>query len=146
MLGGGSRGADARVAMRVAPFSFPGIPLWHILWRFVMTAFDFENLDLDALRAEANNKYKNLVVSGVEFRGLIRMSKDERAEYQRLLAARNEADEGMSDIVDFYRAILLLTAADKVAAESLLNDIGDDAAVLDTLVTAYFEYTQVGEA
>lgn len=111
-----------------------------------MTAFDFENLDLDALRAEANKKYKNLVVSGVEFRGLIRMSKDERAEYQRLLAARNEADGGVSDIVDFYRAMLLLTAADKVAAESLLNDIGDDAAVLDTLVTAYFEYTQVGEA
>lgn len=111
-----------------------------------MTAFDFENLDLDALRAEANNKYKNLVVSGVEFRGLIRMSKDERAEYQRLLAARNEADGGMSDIVDFYRAMLLLTAADKVAAEDLLNNIGDDAAVLDTLVTLYFERTQVGEA
>lgn len=111
-----------------------------------MTAVDFEHLDLDALRAEANNKYKNLVVSGVEFRGLIRMSKDERAEYQRLLAARNEADEGMSDVVDFYRAMLLLTAADKVAAEGLLDNIGDDAAVLDTLVTLYFERTQVGEA
>ena len=74
------------------------------------------------------------------------LSKDERAEYQRLLAARNEADEGVSDIVDFYRAMLLLTAADKVAAEDLLNNIGDDAAVLDTLVTLYFERTQVGEA
>ncbi len=145
MLGGGSRGADARVAMWVAPFSFS----WHTtvaLLEVVMTTVDFNNLDLDALRAEANNKYRNLVVSGVEFRGLIRMSKDERAEYQRLLAARNEADEGMSDIVDFYRAMLLLTAVDKVAAEDLLNNIGDDAAVLDTLVTLYFERTQVGEA
>jgi hypothetical protein len=110
-----------------------------------MTAIDFENLDLDALRAEANNKYKNLTVRGVVFRGLMRVSKDERERFNELTAARREGD-GQADVTEFYRDILMLVAEDKAAAEALLDEIGEDAAVLDTLVTLYFERTQVGEA
>nr|DAN88959.1 MAG TPA: tail assembly protein [Caudoviricetes sp.]DAR15437.1 MAG TPA: tail assembly protein [Caudoviricetes sp.] len=110
-----------------------------------MTAIDFENLDLDALRAEANNKYKNLVVRGVVFRGLMRVSKGERERFNELAAARR-AGEDQADVTEFYRGMLMLVAEDKVEAEKLLDEIGEDAAVLDTLVSLYFEHTQVGEA
>lgn len=108
-----------------------------------MTKVDFEHLDLDAIRAEADAKYLNLMVEGVCFRSVIRMSKDERAEFSERVSARGEDDV---DIVDFYRCILTLAASDKPAAAALLDRIGDDAAVLDTLVTLYFERTQAGEA
>lgn len=110
-----------------------------------MTAIDFENLDLDALRAEANNKYKNLVVRGVVFRGLMRVTKDERERFNEMMTAR-KASEEQTDVTEFYRDMLMLVAEDKSAAASLLDEIGEDAAVLDTLVTLYFERTQVGEA
>ena len=110
-----------------------------------MTAIDFENLDLDALRAEANNKYKNLVVRGVVFRGLMRVTKDERERFNEMMTAR-KASEEQTDVTEFYRDMLMLVAEDKPAAEALLDEIGEDAAVLDTLVTLYFERTQVGEA
>ena len=110
-----------------------------------MTAIDFENLDLDALRAEANNKYKNLVVRGVVFRGLMRVSKDERERFNEMMAARKVSEE-RADVTEFYRDMLMLVAEDKAEAEKLLEDIGEDAAVLDTLVSLYFERTQAGEA
>ena len=110
-----------------------------------MTAIDFENLDLDALRAEANNKYKNLVVRGVVFRSLMRVGKAERERFNELTAARRSG-ESQEDVTDFYREMLMLVAEDKPAAEALLGEIGEDAAVLDTLVTLYFGRTQVGEA
>ena len=110
-----------------------------------MTAIDFENLDLDALRAEANNKYKNLVVRGVVFRGLMRVSMDERERFNEMMTARQVSEE-QTDVTEFYRDMLMLVAGDKAAAEALLEDIGEDAAVLDTLVSLYFERTQVGEA
>lgn len=110
-----------------------------------MTAIDFENLDLDALRAEANNKYKNLVVRGVVFRGLMRVSKGERERFNEMMAARKVGEE-QADVTEFYRDMLMLVAEDKPAAEALLDEIGEDAAVLDTLVALYFERTQVGEA
>lgn len=110
-----------------------------------MTAIDFEHLDLDALRAEANNKYKNLTVRGVVFRGLMRVSKAERERFDELAATRR-AGESRADVTEFYRDVLMLVAEDKAAAEALLDDIGEDAAVLDTLVSLYFERTQVGEA
>ena len=107
-----------------------------------MTKVDFEHLDLDAIRAEADAKYLNLMVEGVCFRSVIRMSKDERAEFSERVSARGEE----VDIVDVYRGILTLAASDKPAAAALLDRIGDDAAVLDMLVTLYFERTQAGEA
>ena len=110
-----------------------------------MTAIDFENLDLDALRAEANNKYKNLTVRGVVFRGLMRVSKADRERFNELTAAR-QAGEEQTDVTEFYRDMLMLVAEDKAEAEKLLDEIGEDAAVLDTLVSLYFERTQVGEA
>lgn len=110
-----------------------------------MTAVDFEHLDLDALRAEANNKYKNLTVRGVVFRGLMRVTKAERERFNELTAARREG-ESQADVTDFYHDMLMLVAEDKAEAEALLNEIGEDAAVLDTLVSLYFERTQVGEA
>ena len=109
-----------------------------------MSSIDFEHIDLDALRAEADGKYKNLVVQGVVFRGPMRLSKDERAEFVRLLSERREGE--VSDVTEFYRGILTLVAEDKDAATGLLNQVGDDAAVLDTLVSLYFERTQAGEA
>lgn len=109
-----------------------------------MTAIDFEHLDLDALRAEANSKYKNLVVRGVVFRGLMRVSKDERERFNELAAARRAGEE-QTDVTEFYRNMLMLVAEDKAEAENLLDEIGEDAAVLDTLVSLYFERTQVGE-
>lgn len=111
-----------------------------------MSSIDFEHIDLDALRAEADGKYKNLVVQGVVFRGPMRLSKDERADFVRLLSERREAEGEVSDVVDFYRGILTLVAEDKDAATDLLGQVGDDAAVLDTLVSLYFERTQAGEA
>lgn len=110
-----------------------------------MTAVDFEHLDLDALRAEANNKYKNLTVRGVVFRGLMRVTKAERERFNELTAARRDG-EAQADVTDFYHDMLMLVAEDKAEAEALLNEIGEDAAVLDTLVSLYFERTQVGEA
>ena len=111
-----------------------------------MTAVDFEHLDLDALRAEANNKYKNLTVRGVVFRGLMRVSKDERQRFHELTRGRVAGETQGEDVTEFYRDMLMLVAEDKAAAEALLDEIGEDAAVLDTLVTLYFERTQVGEA
>lgn len=111
-----------------------------------MTTVDFNNLDLDALRSEAEGKYKNLVVQGVVFRGPMRLSKDERADFVRLMSERKAAEGEVSDVVDFYRDILTLVAEHKDAATDLLGQVGDDAAVLDTLVSLYFERTQAGEA
>lgn len=111
-----------------------------------MTAVNFDNLDLDALRSEAEGKYKNLVVQGVTFRGPMRMSKDERKEFQRLLNERNAAEGELSDVVDFYRDMLTIAASDKGAAADLFDQVGDDAATLDIMLSLYFERTQAGEA
>lgn len=111
-----------------------------------MTAVNFDNLDLDALRSEAEGKYKNLVVQGVVFRGPMRMSKDERKDFQRLLDERNAAEGELSDVVDFYRDMLMIAAADKEAATDLFEQVGDDATVLDVMLTLYFKRTQAGEA
>lgn len=111
-----------------------------------MTAVDFNNLDLDALRAEAENKYKNLTVRGVVFRGLMRVSKDDRKQFNDMMAARKAGESQDEDVTEFYRRMLMLVAEDKDEAEKLLDEVGEDAAVLDTLVTLYFERTQVGEA
>ena len=132
------------MATRVTPFLFLAYHCGTI-GRLEMTAIDFENLDLDVLRAEANNKYKNLVVRGVVFRGLMRVTKDERERFNQMMAARKVSEE-QTDVTEFYRDMLMLVAEDKSAAASLLDEIGEDAAVLDTLVTLYFERTQVGEA
>ena len=101
---------------------------------------------MDTLRSEAEGKYKNLVVQGVVFRGPMRMSKDERKDFQRLLTERNAADGEVSDVVDFYRDMLMIAASDKAAATDLFEQVGDDAAVLDTMLSLYFERTQAGEA
>lgn len=107
---------------------------------------NFDNLDLDALRSEAEGKYKNLVVQGVVFRGPMRMTKDERKEFSRLLTERDAAEGTVSDVVDFYRDMLMIAAADKEAATDLFNQVGDDATVLDVMLTLYFKRTQAGEA
>ena len=111
-----------------------------------MTAVNFDNLDLDALRSEAEGKYKDLNVQGVVFRGPMRMTKDERKEFSRLLTERNAAEGEVSDVVDFYRDMLMIAAADKEAATDLFNQVGDDATVLDVMLAFYFERTQAGEA
>lgn len=107
-----------------------------------MTAIDFEHLDLDTIRAEAGAKYKNLIVQGVTFRGVLRLTKAERLEFRNILKKLDEAE----DVVDIYKELLTLVASDKDAVKSLLDQIEDDGAVLDTLVSLYFERTQVGEA
>lgn len=107
---------------------------------------NFDNLDLDALRSEAEGKYKDLIVQGVVFRGPMRMEKAERKEFSRLLTERDAAEGDVSDVVDFYRDMLMIAAADKEAATDLFNQIGDDAAVLDVMLTLYFKRTQAGEA
>jgi hypothetical protein len=107
---------------------------------------NFDNLDLDALRSEAEGKYKDLVVQGVVFRGPMRMEKAERKEFSRLLTERDAAEGDVSDVVDFYRDMLMIAAADKEAATDLFNQVGDDAAVLDVMLTLYFKRTQAGEA
>lgn len=111
-----------------------------------MTAVNFDNLNLDTLRSEAEGKYKNLIVQDVVFRGPMRMTKDERKEFSRLLTERNAAEGEVSDVVDFYRDMLMIAAADKEAATDLFNQVGDDAAVLDVMLALYFEHTQAGEA
>lgn len=111
-----------------------------------MTAVNFDNLNLDALRSEAEGKYKNLIVQGVVFRGPMRMTKDERKEFSRLLTERNAAEGEVSDVVDFYRDMLMIAAADKEAATDLFDQVGDDATVLDVMLALYFERTQAGEA
>lgn len=111
-----------------------------------MTAVNFDNLNLDTLRSEAEGKYKNLIVQGVTFRGPMRMTKDERKEFSRLLTERNAAEGEVSDVVDFYRDMLMIAAADKEAATDLFNQVGDDATVLDVMLALYFERTQAGEA
>lgn len=107
---------------------------------------NFDNLNLDTLRSEAEGKYKNLVVQGVVFRGPMRMTKDERKEFSRLLTERNAAEGEVSDVVDFYRDMLMIAAADKEEATDLFNQVGDDATVLDVMLALYFERTQAGEA
>lgn len=107
---------------------------------------NFDNLDLDTLRSEAEGKYKDLVVQGVVFRGPMRMTKAERKEFQRLLTERDAAEGELSDVVDFYRDMLMIAAADKEAATDLFNQVGDDATVLDVMLTLYFKRTQAGEA
>lgn len=107
---------------------------------------NFDNLDLDALRSEAEGKYKDLIVQGVAFRGPMRMEKAERKEFSRLLTERDAAEGDVSDVVDFYRDMLMIAAADKEAATDLFNQVGDDAAVLDVMLTLYFKRTQAGEA
>ena len=109
-------------------------------------AINFDNLDLDAIRGEAENKHKNLVVEGVVFRGLIHMPKDERAEFRELVSEFRDYDGNDKDAETFYTKVLTLVAADKERATDLLAKIGSDLAVLDTLVSLYFERTQVGEA
>lgn len=111
-----------------------------------MTAVNFDDLNLDTLRSEAEGKYKNLIVQGVTFRGPMRMTKDERKEFSRLLTERNAAEGEVSDVVDFYRDMLMIAAADKEAATDLFNQVGDDATVLDVMLALYFERTQAGEA
>lgn len=107
---------------------------------------NFDNLDLDTLRSEAEGKYKDLVVQGVVFRGPMRMTKAERKEFQRLLTERDAGEGELSDVVDFYRDMLMIAAADKEAATDLFNQVGDDATVLDVMLTFYFKRTQAGEA
>lgn len=132
---------------------------------------DFSNdISLDDLIAEANDRYRNFVVDGVEFLNAMQMSSKERHEFQtalqkfRVAVASTSREEDVdeedvdvlepveveedfeAEVVQTMRDVLVAAAKDKARAKVLLDKVGDRMAVMNTLFTRYFKVTQVGEA
>lgn len=112
-------------------------------------------ITLDQIRESAERKYGDFVVElgdGVEvrLRSALRLGKAERDSLNVLRkqhAALTENDDvTIDDSLDLLCQQICLLAVDKAAAESMLALIGDDPAVLLSVIEAYAEASELGEA
>lgn len=118
---------------------------------------------LDNLKKKGEEKAQNveLELEGgtVVLRNPLQMSREDRKELRdyfkeqsRLAEEREKAEEegreveGDEDIVDSLLAVFEILIGDKAGFDLLVEEIGDNAAVLSALMEEYNEKGEVGEA
>lgn len=104
-------------------------------------------IDLDTIRAAADEEYSSLVVpfgpeksKQVVFRNVLQLPSEEREEITKL-----SDDEEISQVA-LLQAQLRLLASDKGVAEEFINEVGDNLAVLLHVFKSWSKGTQAGEA
>lgn len=114
-------------------------------------------MTLDELRADVERKYGDFVLAlsdgtPVNLRAGMRLPKEDRValrELQRRYSELSEADEGgdrEDELVDIVAGQIEVISDDAENARRLVSEIGDDLALLMSVMTAYMEATQPGEA
>lgn len=119
---------------------------------------------LDNLKKKGEEKAQNIELEleggTVVLRNPLQMSREDRKamrdyfkEQARLAEEREKAaeegrevEDGDEDIVDSLLAIFEIVIGDKAGFGLLVEEIGDDAAVLSALMEEYSEKGEVGEA
>ena len=105
-------------------------------------------MQLDDIRRAADEKYGPYVIEGVEggpvtLLNPIRLSKEKRAN---LTGLQRVQEDPAADHDRLLRDMVRIVAESTSDAERLLEEIGDDNAVLAELLNAYGRAVQPGEA
>lgn len=90
---------------------------------------------LDDIRAAADAKFGGTVVAGVELRNFIRLDKAERAELKAYQESKD--DDNDDELFDRLSTLIRILAADKGAAEQLLNSLNRQEDLLVTIIDKY---------
>lgn len=100
------------------------------------------SFSLDDIRKAADAQYGHTEVAGVILQNPMRLSKEARMEFGKMREKVSEAD----DASDVLREMLTMVAKPGTGIDKLLEEVGDDMALLMTIFTKYSEGAQVGEA
>lgn len=105
-------------------------------------------VSLDSIRKAADAKYGSLDIplsdiDTVRLLNVLRISDENRAA---LMALQEKLNEDGADQKALLRDCIRLVAATPDQAQRLIDDIGDDLAVLVEVFGQYTEGTQAGEA
>lgn len=112
-------------------------------------------ITLDQLREDVGRRYAPLVIDlgggvTVTLRQALRLPKEARREIsaqQAVLSGLKDEDPDAEDkVVAALGAMLRTAATDKSEADRLLEAVGDDLALLETIMERYGEATQLPEA
>lgn len=104
---------------------------------------------LDDIRNAAEAKYGSTDIDGVRLLNPLRLPKtkrDQLRELQDVMSAETPEGEEPADQAEYMRDMLRLVAENPLAVERLIEAIGDDLAVLATVLETYTKGTQAGEA
>lgn len=107
---------------------------------------------LDSIVEAADKKYGNVEIAfgkgdSVSLINALRLSKESRTALIKLQSEMQEAEGDESvDQAELLADGIKIVAADKDAAERLLDLVGSDLAVLAEIFNRYTEGTQAGEA
>lgn len=124
-------------------------------------------MTLDELRQDVEQRYGDFIVTlpdsvEVRLRSALRMPKEDRAKLRKLqqrfsdlqdeTEGSHDSDEARDpdsiedDMLEVVRDQIIVLADNKSHARRLLDEIGDDLAMLMGLVQSYMETTMPGEA
>lgn len=112
-------------------------------------------VSLDSLRQEARRRYADYPVqidesTTVVLRAPLRLRSDERTalrEMQQAISSmQDDPTYSDTDLLELLRDIVRTVADDSELGQRLVDAIGDDLAVLQTMFEYYSERTQSGEA
>lgn len=103
---------------------------------------------LDDLLSAAEDMYGSYDVTdfNVKLRPLLRLTKAEREELQRVTNTEEDEDGNTPDFLDILQAWVRIVADNKVGAEKLIEAIGDRLDVFKVLQDRWSEKSQSGEA
>jgi len=110
---------------------------------------------LDAIRQEARQRYADYPVrlddqTTVVLRAPLRLSSEERTALRKMQSSigtmQDDPEYSDGDLLEVLRSMIRTVADDRGHADRLIEEIGDDLAVLQTLFEQYSERTQPGEA
>lgn len=110
---------------------------------------------LDELRQEARKRYADYPVTlkdgkDVVLRAPLRLASDERTALRKMQTQisdmQDQADYADAELLEVLRNIVRTVADNDKRAQSLVDEIGDDLALLQTMFEDYSERTQSGEA
>lgn len=114
-----------------------------------------QGVTLDGLRQEASKRYADYPVrmdehTTVVLRAPLRLSSEDRMSLRRMQTSISDMqdDPEYSDahLLEVLRNMIRTVADNRERAQVLVDAIGDDLAVLQTLFEDYSERTQAGEA
>lgn len=102
---------------------------------------------LAALREQSEKKFGTFRIPelDVELVNALRLSKDARARLKEATEAKEKA-EAEQDVQEHLSEVIRIVAKTPGQAEKLLKEIGDDVALLATVVENWSKGTQAGEA
>ena len=114
-----------------------------------------QGVTLEGLRQEASKRYADYPVhldetTWVVLRAPLRLSTDDRSRLRQLQRSlsdmRDDPQYSDVDLLETLRNMIRTVANDRRLADQLIEAIGEDLALLQTLFEDYSERTQAGEA